>query len=236
MLTLEGDEERRQPLLDQLKEMGMPYRLVFGVDSRRGIPLEYESMIDRRAAKVRLSRSMTNGEFGCALSHQLIYRLILDEGQPGALILEDDVVLQKGFASYLREGFHRTATLLLFDFGRARALPWQKEEKGRWIVYRVAQTVSRTSAYSISSRSAEHLIKLNTPVSCVADWPGDLYKLRAFLVTPKLASQRCEDLEMSHLELERRMVSNARKDPKRYFKRDYWQGYWRRKLSRPVGR
>jgi glycosyl transferase family 25 len=90
VISLPGCEARRQPLLDALAGLGRPAEVILGVDGRNGLAAEHEPFIDRPGAERSLGRPMRNAEFACALSHQLVYRLIEERGLAGAVVLEDD--------------------------------------------------------------------------------------------------------------------------------------------------
>lgn len=236
ILTLDGDEARRQPLLDRLDAAGLAWQLFMGVDGRRGLPHEYLPLIDREAAQQRLHRPMTDGEFACALSHRTIYQTILDQGWAGAVVLEDDAILQPDFAEFLGAGLHRVETMALLDYRFGRAVPWQKRRAGRWTLYRAAQRATLTSAYTLSRKSAAELLAATTPVSFAADWPADLHDLGAWLVVPRIADHNAPGQGPSHLADTRSKVSTQGKPAGRQFSAAYWRGYLRRKLARKVGR
>lgn len=236
VLTLEGDEERRQPLLDQLKKMGLQWRLIFGVDGRKGLPPEYEAMIDREAAQNRLNRPMTDPELACALSHRHIYNLVLEEGLSGAVVLEDDAILWPDFHDFLRGGYHLTETLLLLDYDFGRALPWQRRKVGRWRMYRPARMPTLATAYTLSRNTARELLQAATPVSFVADWPADLYHLCAWLVAPRVVDHSLPGQGLSHLFDQRSSVQRPRerKSFARFLQAEYYRGLLRRRLARRV--
>ncbi|MEG4644940.1 glycosyltransferase family 25 protein [Paracoccus sp. APAP_BH8] len=238
ILTLEGDEARRQPLLDQLAGMGLQWRLIYGVDGRRGLPAEYLSMIDRDAAHDRLKRPMTDSEFACALSHRQIYETIMDEGLDGALVLEDDAILTPDFPDFIRAGHHLTDTLALLYHYSGRALPWQRKKAGRWLMYRPTRRASGCTGYTLSRNTAHELLQATTPVSFVSDWPVDLYHSRAWLVSPRVVHHAPPGQGLSHLAGERTAAEMQRprekKNPARFLKASYYRGLVRRRLARRV--
>lgn len=238
ILTLEGDEERRQPLLDQLKKMGLQWQLVFGVDGRAGLPPEYEAMVDRNAAQTRMRRPMTDSEFACALSHRRIYETIVKEGFAGALVLEDDAILTPDFYEFLQAGYHSTDTLALLYHYSGHALPWQRKKAGRWRMYRPTRRASGCTGYTVSQNTAQELLHATTPISFVSDWPVDLYHLRAWLVAPSIVNHAPPGQGHSHLEQERAaaelLTQREKKNPARILKANYYRGIVRRRLARRV--
>ncbi|WBU53383.1 glycosyltransferase family 25 protein [Paracoccus sp. SCSIO 75233] len=236
VLTLEGDDLRRQALIDALDAANLAHRLFFGVDGRNGLAETYQPLIDRAAATRRMGRAMTDGEFACALSHRLIYETILSEGLEGAVILEDDAIPGPDFPAFLAAGCHRCARLALLDYRFGRALPWQRQRRAQWDFYRAAQRPTLASAYSVSRLSAADLLAASTPVSYVADWPTDLHQLGAELVVPRPVEHRPPGAGPSHLEAQRSVADHQTKNPRRHLNRAYWKNFLRRKLARKVGR
>ncbi len=238
ILTLQGDEARRQPLLDQLAAMGLSWRLIYGVDGRQGLPNDCLPLIDREAARGRMKRPMTDAEFACALSHRRICEIILDEGLAGALVLEDDAILTPDFADFLQAGFHRTETLALLYHYSGRALPWQRRKAGRWLMHRPTRRASGCTAYTLSRHAARDILRATTPVACVSDWPVDLYETKAWLVTPQIVRHPPPGEGPSHLDKDRaaaeRQTVREKKNPARFLKARYYRGLIRRRLARPV--
>lgn len=67
ILSLEDASERRAPLINAFETRNVPYEIWHAIDGRNGLPPEYESMIDRPAARKNIGREMGNAEFACAL-------------------------------------------------------------------------------------------------------------------------------------------------------------------------
>lgn len=73
----------------------------------------------------------------CAAKHLLSYRQIVERNLPGALILEDDIVLYKRFGDLLRRSVAEVpaneAAIVAFDESRLRFVPRSKRRKGQVI-------------------------------------------------------------------------------------------------------
>ncbi|MTE00489.1 hypothetical protein GIY56_09325 [Paracoccus sp. YIM 132242] len=203
------------------------------------MPDEYLPLIDRDAARVRLRRPMTDPEFACALSHRRICSLIVNEGLAGAVVLEDDAILTPDFPDFLRAGHHRTDTLVLLDYASGRALPWQRKRAGRWLMYRPARRASLNTAYTVSRRTADELLRASTPVSFLADWPADLFHLQAWLTEPRVVHHSPAGQGPSHIAEQRDAAEmqylREKKNSARFFKANYYRGLVRRRLARRVG-
>jgi glycosyl transferase family 25 len=114
----------------------------------------------------------TRGEIGCALSHIKIYRKIIDEKIPIALILEDDAVLPDNIKDVLKdiEKFNKKSNkpnLILLTkvekyissfCKKLENINLYKFHKG-WLAY----------GYIINRKGAEILLKHLYPVKVVAD-------------------------------------------------------------------
>ncbi len=238
VLTLVGDDERRAPLVKQLQDIGLPYELVFGIDGRDGLPTEAETLIDRERTIYHMGRPMTDGEFACALSHRSIYKRILDEGLPGAIVLEDDAVLKDGFAAFVLERDYLKAPMILIDCAYPRAMRFRSRRVASGTLYRCANQPTMTTAYCVSAPVAEKLLAATTPVRVTADWPTSLYHLGAWIMTPRLATHEPPNPKrMSHLDAERsKLQSETAFDRPRIAGTSGLSAKLRRRLSRRVGR
>jgi glycosyl transferase family 25 len=203
ILSLEGDEERRAPLLSALAEMGISAEVLIWVDGRNGLPAWAEKKIMRR----RLSpekRPLTDGEYACALSHVNAYVNILEKNHPGAIIFEDDARIDKAFKSFFATKGYMAGDLVLFGhrrcwvshFGSIHISP-------EFRLHRISVTPHLAHAYSVSKAAAQFLLTSATPVSEPADWPADLSRMNAFALDPQVAHQKTQDMDHSHLEADR---------------------------------
>lgn len=237
VLTLPGDDERRAPLMAQLSEMDLSAELVFGVDGRRGLPASCDAEIDRDAARISMGRDMTDGEFACALSHRTIYRRIVDEGLPGAIILEDDAILRPGFADLVRQPRLSAMPLVLIDYAYGRALPLTSRRVGPSTAHRVAMTCTMANAYFVNNHGAAALLRAATPVTRCADWPCCLFSLKAWMLAPRLVwHQPPGEGRMSHLDAARDAVQRIPVRPSRPMGLSAASEWVRRKISIRVGR
>ena len=133
---------------------------------------------------------LTNSEIGCALSHIMLYRKIVEEGIPFALILEDDV----GFdfdprpllAAIEAYGANECA---VYNFAH-----WHKtftrsiaRDVGDFQFYRAFDAFG-TYGYVITKAAAEKLAKFLMPVRAVADdWK---YMLKSGLIRMWMSDKR----------------------------------------------
>lgn len=229
ILSLPGCEARRQPLLDSLAALGRPAEVILGVDGRRGLAAEYEPFIDREGARRSLGRPMRDAEFACALSHQLIYRLIEERGLDGAVVLEDDAILLPGFVAFLDAEAYRDAPLLMLDYGPARVMRGSRRPLfPGFETWELALNAPLTTGYAVSRLGAAHLRRHGLPIRHPADWPCDITPIGARIVTPKLVDHPDPAEVPSVIGGPRRAEELGLPSPKKSLSRFLTRGYWRR--------
>ena len=178
---------RRNTLISQLETFRLEFQLATTVDGRNGLSTKYESMIDRSRTLLRLRRPMSDGEYGCAISHMLIYRRIVDEGLPGAIVLEDDARLHHLFCHFVGSRGYERAHIVLLDHAnawvwRSRSSPLMPGVDG----FRLALNPKATTGYSISARGARYILRNGFPICSPADWPCDISRISSLAALPHL--------------------------------------------------
>lgn len=179
--------ERRAVIASQLASMNLTCQFIDAVDGRKGLGPEWDTAIDRQGAVARYGYPMSDGEFACSLSHQLAYARVLDEGLPGAIVLEDDAILTPDFAAFYRQRQFRTADFIQFFCFAARI--WRgpgRRSVSQVRLHRLAENAFSAVGYSISARGAAFLQASGKPVRGRADWPVDLTRIDALLTVPSI--------------------------------------------------
>lgn len=94
VLNLDRSTDRMAHMDAMLASIGLPYERISAVDgiqlADRDIKANYNSLL----YGVLFGRQLSRGELGCALSHRLAYKAILEQGLDWAIVLEDDVVVE----------------------------------------------------------------------------------------------------------------------------------------------
>jgi len=190
VISLEDAASRRDPLLAQLAEFRLQYRVFRAIDGRNGLSSEFEGSIDRDGALINLGRPLADVEYACALSHVGVYRLILSLGLKGAIVLEDDASLEPGFATLLGRMDLKRLDMLFFNYGHARVWRFGGEpvEGTGYSLLRLVHNTGLASGYYISARGAEFVLDNGLPVSLPADWLCDLRALKPRVVYPRVVS------------------------------------------------
>lgn len=183
VISLPGTDARRAGMAAQLTALGLEFEFV---DAVRGSALSAKDRADvlAPAEKIRANiggRDMTDGEIGCALSHQSVYDRILASPQERAFVLEDDARLLPGFLQALQASAE-IADLDVLVFGYPKLS--DEEVRLAWL-YDPIMEVGRLSSghayglrprqghmgmvgYLVSRRACEKL-KMNFPLLTVAD-------------------------------------------------------------------
>ena len=229
IISLTDAHDRREAIRKQCDTFGLTFEFVDAVDGRQGLPPEMESKVDRAGSLSDLGRVLTDAEFACALSHQMIYERIVREKLPGAIVLEDDAILTEEFSKFIRNQGYLLADFIQMDYSYARYWPWKtKQFKG--VKFReLAQNAVTATAYSLSLNAAQYILSQSRPLKGFADWPCDMMPLRPLATVPRLATQPAICLTHSTLEAGRlqSMAAAARSKPARW-KRFGSASYWRR--------
>lgn len=193
IISLADEQARRAHMRQECARVGVDAVFVDAADLRRIDDDELRRRSDLPAAKPKKKqRRLTRGEVGCALSHHGIYAEIVRQGQPYALILEDDAEFIRNPAALLDAGsLNAIAKQYPFDvllLGYVKTLPAQLPYYYRRIPIKTraeltinGETVRfgtpweqygcGTVAYVITLAGAEKLLPA-TATPCVAadDW------------------------------------------------------------------
>jgi glycosyl transferase family 25 len=236
VLSLEDAHDRRAALVQTLHAQEIPFEIWHAVDGRKGLAPEYEQMIDRRATEQNLGRQMGNAEYGCALSHQQIYRVILDRDLAAAVILEDDAIPSPHLFEFIEAGQMPDCDLLLLDHGGARVSRRDRFAFGGVTAYRCKNAPYLTTGYAITRAGAAALVAAGTPLAGLADWPMDISTLRSYAVLPRIVDHPAEENSASDIKQDRdqhvRPRRYKRNDPRRFLEKDYWQRTWHKRFGK----
>lgn len=188
VVSLSDAHERRESITRQFREHGLEFEFVDAVDGRNGLPAEYESKIDRAAARARMKRDLSDAEFACALSHQSIYeRIVAGGGLPGAIVLEDDVILTDAFIEFIREGTFVDHNFIQMFYSGARRKILRKSIRSRQATLApLSGNAYSTAGYALSASAAQYILSNSRPLAGTADWPCDLGPIRPMATIPRL--------------------------------------------------
>ena len=182
VISLRSSSVRRERIASALSALGVPWEFVDAVDGDALSEDELRSAAGASALEFQpaLGRRLARGEIGCALSHQLCYRRIIDDGIPSAFIFEDDVHVPSEFVEIACAvpRFPRGWEMVLFAHHSARHDTNEGAETcllgirvhGRHRVARVAEFPMGAMAYLLTRKAASRLLDYGMPVRMPADW------------------------------------------------------------------
>lgn len=214
VLSLEGDETRRAPLLNLLAEMGLEAEVLIGIDGRNGLPDWAEAEVDRDGRwswDHRPSEQLSDGELACALSHVRAYRKIIEDGLPGAIIFEDDAILSETFKPFIAARGYEAGEMVLLGHHHTYVTRFSKTHLCQGAVgHRLVSTPAYAHGYALTRSAAAYILDRALPIHARADWPCDISRLKSLAVDPQIAVQPVDRKELSHLEAGRRSMHSQK--------------------------
>ncbi len=233
VVSLADADARRAEISAAMETLGLSVRFLDAVDGRAGLDPSLETMIDREAPFQRLGRTMTDGEFACALSHRSAWQKVVDDKHDHALILEDDAIPGDGLLRFLEAKGYRAAPLVLLYHSNARALGPGTEIAPGFVARPLAVSCFGSVAYTVSRRGAEWLLARSDPIGSPADWPGDISQIGAVALVPQPISHPPED-EAGQSTLAATGRHRARAPFTRVFSPAYVRRTWRKMRSERI--
>lgn len=230
VISLADDIARRAAIQKQLEAWGFAFRFVDAVDGRAGIAPEFEALLDRRSTERNIARQLSDREYACALSHRKAYEEITTHGLPGAIVLEDDAILEDRFRAFVETRAYLSEPMILLYHTFTRILRGSEKPFGALgRLGRIANLPRGAVGYSLDANAARQLLQATTPIRRDADWPTDLHPLGAWALCPCAISHPPQTLEQSNLEEERDQL--RRQQGRKSFGRLFTPLYWRTRIS-----
>lgn len=185
VISLPGSP-RRARIARALSHLGIPFSFVEAIEGRAMTETTLHAVYDEARALKHIGRPLGRGEVGCALSHQQIYRTMVDEGLPFAIVLEDDAILGEAIVSFrqnmacLVEDVELVSLNALFGFVHRRP-SYAFLDRG---LHRANSTVSGAVAYFIRLSAARKFLRQGHRIFTLADWPLDHRAVRHYILAP----------------------------------------------------
>lgn len=179
VISLKDAVQRRASMTGQLSSLGLDFEFQDAILGKALSAVKVKELVDQTMAYRYEGFQLTPGEIGCALSHLAVYRRIIDEKIPYALVFEDDVAIRPELAS-LVAAIDSDRTLIkhgitLLSECPVSALPLLRLPIGGMSLHNVRGGWF-AHAYIITNKAARKIIELQTPVKHVADCWGWLLK------------------------------------------------------------
>lgn len=191
VLNLEHNTERKKYMQNLLKGIPIDYEFFPAVYGRNieNISEVYDSELAQKKSK----RQLNAGEIGCALSHKAIYKKMIDENIPQALILEDDISLSSYFYSVykaLSEIKIGNKIVLLGTMSTKKKWKiWKNQLTADHSMYLVLNNYGGTYGYVIGLDAAKKIYYHNEKIFIVADdWKYYRRLSQIWLVSPSIVN------------------------------------------------
>lgn len=178
VVNLDKNTDRMEFMDGQLNRLGLQYERIPAVYGKTMSSAELGQMFSRTRSLWAQRRRLSLSEIGCSLSHVKIYRTMIQENIPVALVLEDDVVLDSRLQDVLSgiESFismSKPQVVMLSDHGR--------DDDHKTGIERAHFCIC-TDGYVVNLPAAQLIYMANYPVLTVADkW--DRWEKRSGLET-----------------------------------------------------
>jgi glycosyl transferase family 25 len=239
VISLQDARRRREKVVAACAPHAITPIILDAIDGRQGLPAALEGNVDRGRARQHVGRTLSDAELACALSHQAIYRRIVDEELPGAIILEDDAILSPGFFEFIAGRGYLAADFVQMDHMDTRV--WYGRRR-RWSddisLIPLAANASLATGYSLSARGARYMLHHTMPVGGLADWPCDMTGLGGLVTWPRLVDHPPFETSDSAIEKARRALVDGLEPPRgralRFLSAAYWRRWWFKRRTRKI--
>lgn len=104
LINLDKRPDRLEHVAGRLEQLGLGFQRISAIDGSL-LPQDY-SMVNEDKFVVETGRLITSGEIGCAESHRLIWKSMIEDNISHALILEDDIDIAESIHTVLDSGVY----------------------------------------------------------------------------------------------------------------------------------
>ena len=190
VINLDRNPERLAFMRGQLERAGIAFERFPAIWGKGLSVADRKRGFSRLRSFIASKKRLSGAEIGVAMSHVGVYRRMVADQVPYALVFEDDVVLGEGFAealaraeAFLNPGAAQLAVFSGYGVEDAAGLPPEiRREKSIWCA----------DAYCLTLEAAKLILKANDPVITVADsfkrWRRD-FGLELYRVLPATVRQ-----------------------------------------------
>lgn len=188
VINLARSPDRRQFMSEQLLRLGLPFDVFRAVDGHT--LTDGDLVAYNREKRLRsFGDDLTPTEIGCYLSHYRLYRKIVTERIPRAVVFEDDTEISDDLPAILRALENSPES---WEFIRLAGL---RERKGKEVAYlghgyravRLRHTACGSQAYIVNQQGARKLLDYGKEITRQVDITIDRYwenGLRIMAVQP----------------------------------------------------
>lgn len=194
MINLPSATDRRLFMEKQFKKYKIDYEYVEAVNGKAIPQEELVKLADLEHIK-QVSKYVTVGAVGLCLTHKKVYEMVVKRNLPYALIIEDDIVINKDFERFLEkmEPLIQPGEIILLYYKKFNSKKVGKfskhdavkiDDKHQLLYPLDEMQFDMSCAFIVTKEAAQGIIDVNTPVKVVADsWyyfhrNGGLKKMR----------------------------------------------------------
>ncbi|MEO0343737.1 MAG: glycosyltransferase family 25 protein [Pseudomonadota bacterium] len=159
VINLPNDAARRKRMDDQLKPMGLTYKLFEAIDGSAQAE-ELRPNVDQEAYRKNMGTPILPGKMGVYSSHISVWERFLSGQSKAALIFEDDVIFHADFNQALDCALDATSHWDLIRFNCIRAkLPVKQRQVGRYTLNAYIGPFTGNAAYLIKRETANKIMQ-----------------------------------------------------------------------------
>ncbi|WHP79154.1 glycosyltransferase family 25 protein [Edwardsiella anguillarum] len=216
IINLKSDIQKKNEIIQQCKRLKIKFEIIDAVCGINLTDSDLDSLINTDA-RYYLSR----GEMGCALSHNALYRRIIAEQLPFALILEDDAILHNDTAhviALIEKRISKEDNIALLLYKTKFIYKNKMIALSDDYIFYESNAPTLTHGYVITNKAARTLLTLNAPVRVEADaWRYFYFSrfVRTYSLNTDLILSHDVDKQTSTIEKERRLKSDAQKQKRK---------------------
>lgn len=168
LINLDKNTERLAASRAQLDKLGVEFERVRAVYGKELSAEEKRRAVNRFRWWCAKGYKVRDGEIGCAMSHAVIYRRMIEEHLPMACVLEDD----NRYTSRFTEVVDAVSKMIDLDLPQVVLLTNRRENRHENpSVPKLVPTDhdQHTAGYILTQKAAKAILRANTPIQVPAD-------------------------------------------------------------------
>ncbi|MDE9453839.1 glycosyltransferase family 25 protein [Xenorhabdus bovienii] len=175
IISLEHHTERRENLINSLKNNNIIPRVSYAVNGKKLSAEEYFLNFKAKSSKLFGRKFLTPSELGCFLSHRKAIGEFLDKNNQWLLILEDDVFVNTDLTQLINKIDKLNDDSVYILGGQDGLKSFQKVILKnnilniRKVMFGTHRWIYRTCCYLISKNTASHLYNFMNNTTYIAD-------------------------------------------------------------------
>lgn len=189
IINLKESTDRRQYMINEMKKTNLEYEFFDAVNGKTLSNIG--AIYDKDKAIKEADGELTLGEIGCAMSHLLLYKKMMDENIERALILEDDIIIEKDFNIIFEKLDHLEISNSVILLGQSsphlKRKIYKKRMDSHYTLRRIFDSGCGTYGYIIDVAAAGKLYGFNYPIKYAADMWHTFWKfIKIYILEPYL--------------------------------------------------